>query len=113
MRPHGAIRGRLTRYSGKKVPAYALSARSDGADADPRTEEDQLSARSDGTYADPRTEEDQSSPGARHDRSAAACRDGWGAGLSPGRVSGPRRSSVPQMTAPAAKMPAHHQNTVV
>ena len=29
------------------------------------------------------------------------------------RVSGPRRSSAPQMTAPAAKMPAQHQNTVV
>jgi hypothetical protein len=27
--------------------------------------------------------------------------------------SGPRRSNMPQMTAPAAKMPAHHQNTVV
>jgi len=32
-------------------------------------------------------------------------------GMPPGRVSGPRRSRAPQMTAPAAKMPAHHENT--
>ena len=52
-------------------------------------------------------------PNARHDRAGAACREGLRAGMSPGRVSGPGRSSAPQMMAPAAKMPAHHQNTVV
>ena len=55
----------------------------------------------------------QPGPNARHDRAAAACREGSRAGISSGRVSGPRRSSAPQMTAPAAKMPAHHQNAVV
>jgi hypothetical protein len=33
--------------------------------------------------------------------------------MSSGLVSGPGRSSAPQMMAPAAKMPAQHQNTVV
>jgi hypothetical protein len=52
-------------------------------------------------------------PDARHDRAGAACREGLRAGRSSGPVSGPGRSSAPQMMAPAAKMPAHNQNTVV
>lgn len=52
-------------------------------------------------------------PNARHGRAATASRAGSRAGAAWGRVSGPRRSSTPQITAPAAKMPAHHQNTVV
>ncbi len=50
---------------------------------------------------------------ARQDCTDSACWDGSPAGAPPGGGSGPRRSSVPQMTAPAAKMPVHHQNTVV
>ena len=53
------------------------------------------------------------SPNARHGRAATSSRAASRAGASWGRVSGPRRSSTPQITAPAAKMPAHHQNTVV
>src|SRR5215469_2412028 len=55
----------------------------------------------------------RSGPAARHDRAGAARREGLRAGMSFGPVSGPGRSSAPPMMAPAAKMPAHHQNTVV
>ena len=55
----------------------------------------------------------RSGPDARHDRASSACREGLRAGMSSGWLSGPGRSSAPQMMAPTAKMPAHHQNTVV
>ena len=45
---------------------------------------------------------------------SSACWDGFPAAASASQAGiAPRRSSVPQMTAPAAKMTAHHQNTVV
>jgi hypothetical protein len=49
----------------------------------------------------------------RQDGAVADCWGGCSAGASSCRGSPPRRSSAPQMTAPAAKMPVHHQNTVV
>ena len=49
----------------------------------------------------------------RYERAGSACRKGLRAGMSSGWLSGPGRSSAPQMMAPTAKMPAHHQNTVV
>jgi hypothetical protein len=52
-------------------------------------------------------------PTPAYEPAATGSGDRSSVGASSGRASGPRRSSVPQMTAPAAKIPAHHQNTVV
>jgi hypothetical protein len=60
-----------------------------------------------------RTGDQQARPDARQDCAVATSWDGSRAGMPADRASGPERSSVPQMTAPTAKMPAHHQNTVV